>query len=250
MGWRKRRRGHNSATGHGAAMGLATGKVVSYSTRCKVCRVCSHNKLTGKEKKHDCRKNHNGSSKSMERDVACELWRKAPQSGVKFSIYVGDDDSTTLADIKNKVPCGVEKWSDVVHARRSLNTRLYNLRDLFKGSNCSILSPKVINYITKCFSFCVSQNMGDPESLKQGLKNIIPHAFGEHTCCNVSWCGFKQNPVAYKHTDLPNGKDLFGDSLKKALSDILDEYSTDIVTQSRSAILNKTHTLTKLLRPR
>ena len=157
MGWQKRGRGHNSATGHGAAMGLAAGKVVSYSTRCKMCRVCSHNKLTGKEKKHDCRKNHNGSSKSMERDVACELWRKAPQSGVKFSIYVGDDDSTTLADIKNKVPCGVEKWSDVVHAKRSLNTRLYNLRDLFKGSNCSILSPKVINYITKCFSFCVSQ---------------------------------------------------------------------------------------------
>ena len=39
----------------------------------------------------------------MERDVACELWRKAPQSGVKFSIYVRDDDPTTLADIKNKV---------------------------------------------------------------------------------------------------------------------------------------------------
>ena len=71
--------------------------------------------------------------------------------------------------------------------------------------------------------------MGDCESLKQGLKNIIPHAFEEHTCCNVSWCGFKQNPVAYKHTDLPNGKDLFGDSLKIALHDILDEYSTDIV---------------------
>ena len=44
----------------------------------------------------------------MERDVACELWRKAPQSGVKFSIYVGDDDSTTLADIKNKVPYGAK----------------------------------------------------------------------------------------------------------------------------------------------
>ena len=118
---------------------------------------------------------------------------------------------------KNKVPYGVEKWSDVVHAKRSLNTRLYSLRDHFIGSNCSV------NYITKCFSFCGSQNVGDPESLKQGLKNIIPHAFGEHTCCNVSWCGFKQNPVAYKHTDLPNGKNLSGDSLKKALSDVLDK---------------------------
>ena len=31
---KKRGRGHNSATGHGAAIGLAAGKVVSYSTRC------------------------------------------------------------------------------------------------------------------------------------------------------------------------------------------------------------------------
>ena len=45
----------------------------------------------------------------MERDVDCELWNKASESGVKFSVYVGDDDSTTLADLKNKVPYGVEK---------------------------------------------------------------------------------------------------------------------------------------------
>ena len=36
--------------------------------------------------------------------MACELWSKAPKSGVKFSIYVGDDDSTTLADKKTKPP--------------------------------------------------------------------------------------------------------------------------------------------------
>ena len=118
MGWQKRGRGHNFSTGHGVAnLGLTTGKVLSYCTRCKTCRVCSHNKLTGKEKKHDCRKNHSGSSKSMERDVACELLSKTPQSGVKFSIYVGDDNSATLADIKNKVPYGVEKSSDIVHTK-------------------------------------------------------------------------------------------------------------------------------------
>ena len=37
MGWKKRGRGHNSATGQGAAMGLATGKVLTYSTKCKMC---------------------------------------------------------------------------------------------------------------------------------------------------------------------------------------------------------------------
>ena len=248
MGWQKRGREHSSSTGQGTAMGLTTGKVGSYSTTCKTCRVCSHNELTGKEKKHDCRKNHGGSSKSIERDVACELWSKAPQSGVKFSIYVGDDDSTTLADIKNKVPYGVQKWSGIVHTKRSLNSRLCKLRDHFKGSNCSVLTPKVINYLTKCFSYCINQNVGDSNSPKKGLKNIVPHAFGDHICWDNAWCGYKQNPPAYKHTELPYGKDLFGDSLKKALTDILDEYSTDIVvnklapcaTSQRNESLNST----------
>ena len=30
MGWQKRGKGHNSLTGHGTAMGLVTGKVLSY----------------------------------------------------------------------------------------------------------------------------------------------------------------------------------------------------------------------------
>ena len=37
---------------------------------------------------------------------------------------------------------------------------------------------------------------------------------------------------------MPNGKDLFGDSLKKALSDILDEYSTDIVVNKLTPCAN------------
>lgn len=42
-------------------------------------------------------------------------------------------------------------------------------------------------------------------------------------------CTLYTNPATYQHTHLPNGKDLLGDALKKALTDILDEYSTDTV---------------------
>ena len=48
MGWQKRGKGHNSLTGHGVTMGLATGKVLSYATRCKSCRVCESSKKSGK----------------------------------------------------------------------------------------------------------------------------------------------------------------------------------------------------------
>ena len=235
MGWKKRGKGHNSLTGHGAVMGPVTGKVLSFATRCKTCQVCEASKKMGKiAKKHDCRKNHTGSSKSMEREVACQLWCSAPDAKVKYSTYIGDDDSTTLADIRTKVPYHVEKYSDIIHAKRSLTTRLYNLKDRFKDPNCSILSSKVISYFSKCFSYAISQNVGDPENLKASLKCIVPHAFGNHTMCNVSWCGYKQSPSNYKHSDLPHGRDLQGEPLLKALTELLSEYATDVVVNKLS----------------
>ena len=61
-----------------------------------------------------------GSSKAMEPLAAVELFSKVTESNVKFSIYTGDDDSTTESHLKQKVPYGVEKWSDTVHIKRSL----------------------------------------------------------------------------------------------------------------------------------
>ena len=69
MGWQKRGKGHNLLAGQGAAMGLGTGKVLAYATRCKYCRICQNAKKKGKSpQQHDCRKNHTGSSKAMEPD--------------------------------------------------------------------------------------------------------------------------------------------------------------------------------------
>ena len=83
-------------------MGLKTGKVLSYATRCKACRVC--------ESSRKIRKSGNvGSSKSTDRDVAVELWTNALDSGTQFSTSVGVDESTTIADILNKVPYKVKE---------------------------------------------------------------------------------------------------------------------------------------------
>ena len=73
----------------------------------------------------------------------------------------------------------------------------------------------MITYFAKCFSYAISQNKGNPESLKASLNCIVPHAFGEHNLCDMSWCGYKKSPSTYKHSDLPNGKDLHGEPLKK-----------------------------------
>ncbi|CAB3997189.1 Hypothetical predicted protein, partial [Paramuricea clavata] len=202
MGWQKRGKGHNSTTGHGAVMGLCTGKVMDYATRCKNCRFCEEAKA--KEKSL-----FKGSSKSLERSVACELWNKA-LSNTRYTIYIGDDDTTTLSHMHEKVPYDVEKWSDITHAKRSLTTKLYNISQGNKFKDSSPLSQKVINYLEKCFSYCVAQNKGNPSQLKKSLSQIVPHAFGDHTLCDSSWYRFIENPATYTHNDLPHGKDLHG----------------------------------------
>jgi hypothetical protein len=61
-----------------------------------------------------------------------------------------------------QVPYGIEKFSDIIHIKRSLTSRLHNLASMKKFPNCSTLSTKVIDYLVKCFMVAVNQNKGDP----------------------------------------------------------------------------------------
>ena len=54
MGWQKREKAHNSSTGHGAVLGVATGKVLDFATRNKTCRTCAASKKDNKLTSHDC----------------------------------------------------------------------------------------------------------------------------------------------------------------------------------------------------
>ena len=109
MGWQKRGKGFNSNTGQAAVMGLDTGKVIDYTTKTKTCRICEHAARNHVQPRiHDCRKNHTGSSKSMEPLSAVELFQNATNYNMKYSKYTGDDDSTTEC-------YGIEKYSDIIH---------------------------------------------------------------------------------------------------------------------------------------
>jgi len=73
------------------------------------------------------------------------------------------------------------------------------------------------------FSYAIAQNKGDSKGIQVALGCIIPHAFGDHSNCAAIWCGFKTDPVSYKHKDLPYGKDLHGEKLKSALNNIFKD---------------------------
>ncbi len=81
--------------------------------------------------------------------------------------YVGDDDSTTLAELVKQAPYELHKYLDIIHIKRSLSTCLYNLSQRIKFPKCSTLSQKVINYLVKCFSYSVHQNKDDKPELSK-----------------------------------------------------------------------------------
>ena len=75
-------------------MGSKTKRVINFASANKFCRICDNAKSKRiQPAKHDCRLNHKGSLKSMEPQVGVKLFSEAPNYGVKYSVFIGDDDS-------------------------------------------------------------------------------------------------------------------------------------------------------------
>ena len=94
-------------------IGAQTGKSIGYSVRSKFCNTCDESTRTGKTpKKHDCRMNWSGSAKAMEQDMMIEIMRKCNDSGASVDTIIVDDDTTTIAKIKQRVNPDIKKRSD------------------------------------------------------------------------------------------------------------------------------------------
>ena len=181
--------------------------------------MCDVEEREGKQAHlHDCRRNHKGSSKSMEKNVPVELFNKAVKNGI---LYVGDDDTTTDSHLKTLVSYEIKRFSDINLSTRTVGLRLYAHKGKVNG-----LTPTVIAYIQKCFTDCENQNKNDPISLFAGLNAIVPHTFANHQACLTSG---KHNtaPDNYCHTDLLGWKDLSGNDLRVRLEGALSPFLTE-----------------------
>ena len=103
---------------------------------------------------------------------------------------------------------------------------LYKLREKNKS-----LTVKTVKYFTKCFSYALSQNKGNPVGLKANIEAIVPYAFGSHEKCNQSWCKFLEDPANCHHKSLPYGKDLTDASLRTDLDALLEKHTSDSMSQ-------------------
>lgn len=62
----------------------------------------------------------------MEPEIAVVCFNDAPNHGIKYSSYTGDEDATTESHIKYRVNYETAKKTDKNHARRTLGSRLYS----------------------------------------------------------------------------------------------------------------------------
>ena len=219
--WQKGGKARDSITGFGTIIGETTGKVLDYGVKSTRCRKCALS--VDHSQSHDCRKNHSGSSKSMEPEIAVECFNDAPNYGIKYASYTGDEDTTTESHVKYRVSYDTTKKTDKNHATRTLGSRLYTSQKTVKG-----LTTTVINYILKLFTYCVSINQGKPDTIKQGLKSLVCDAFGNHSGFSSIWCGALkfEDSSKYVFKDLPGGKPLTDPNLRAAIESAIKPFQT------------------------
>ena len=216
MGWQCKGSGKSyaSKSRHAVLIGQNTGKILNFSTRITNCKQCEKDKTVV----HDCRVNWGGSSKAMEGDAAVELLNKTKRPEYRVSTIINDEDSTTMSRIEKEVDHDVTKNSDINHCKKNVGNQLWAIKSKFK-----FLTHKVIKYISKNYSYAISQNKDDPEATKAALLNCVPHMYNEHQNCG-EWCTHKNNAdQPFKH--LPYGKPLSCPLFRKELENIFTKQS-------------------------
>ena len=143
-----------------------------------------------------------------------DMVKLCQQKGATVGTIIGDDDSTGISKVRQVLNLNVTKLSDKNHVRKNITKQLFAIKKDHKE-----LSIRVIGEVTKNFNYMLSQNKGDPAKIGRGLKALVNHQFGLHSDCDSSWCGAIDNP-SYQHRNLPYGRDLQSDDLKKALHKI------------------------------
>ncbi|XP_062575148.1 uncharacterized protein LOC134237079 isoform X2 [Saccostrea cucullata] len=198
-GWSKRTHKHsyNALGGVAIIIGKETGKLLHIGVRNKYCFVCqtAKNKLTD-PKQHDCFKNWDSDSQSMESDIIVDGFKQAEgKHGLRYMRIIGDGDSSVFAKIREEVPLwgrAVEKEECANHVCKCYRSNLEKLvtdNPLYKGKHN--LTKKVRIQLVSAVRVRGKQKENKELSpnaavlqLKHDIINSVHHIFGNHSKCS------------------------------------------------------------------
>ncbi|XP_069120879.1 uncharacterized protein [Argopecten irradians] len=204
-GWSKRSHKHsyNALGGVAIIIGSETKKILHIGVRNKHCYICSCAETAGTEPKpHECFRNWNNSSQSMESDIILEGFLKADHYGIRYMKLIGDGDSSVFASIREKVPIWgphVEKLECANHTCKCLRGNLEKLvidNPSFKGKG-NLTKAVRIRMVTavRCAIRMRSSNPNKEAAVKllaHDIRNSVHHIFGDHTKCSKDFCKAKK----------------------------------------------------------
>ena len=245
MGWNKRSSGtrYDSVSGHGVMIGAYTKKVIGYKSMSKECSVCSNflkkmrikkndnlpetNEEPEDEPKpeaHECTKNHQGSSKSMECEAILDLITEAfLERNFVVGTIVADDDTTMKRTLrhnyKEQVSRGVldkKNWpknkkgkpmasgklpdlipppkflADFNHRVKSVGRAVYELAVMAKSKSMvdKNLAKRLKLYWSKMLQQVKKFDLEEDweEEIEKRVRAPIEHVFNNHQYCQESWC--------------------------------------------------------------
>lgn len=221
-GWSTRGSGrqYNSDTGHGILIGSATGKCLAFSVKSKRCRKCeAAEKANRTVEAHVCHRNWTGSSKAMEPAMGVEMIGDLKKQDCEIKSLTMDNDSTTIQRVR-ALHGNVVKLSDENHTKKGVVSALYDLNKSHK----ELKNNKTVNYIAKMIMYGIQQKQGDVSGLRDRLKQIVPHIFGEHNECDAVWCGHYKDPAKFTYKSLPFKRPLSNPALKLDLEKLISQY--------------------------
>ena len=100
----------NFKSGHSSVIGEKAEKIVDYEVKIKSCRVYDIAvRNDAPPRQHNCRKNHDGSSKSMEQKSAVASLTRLREKRIKVTSFTTDEGSTIHHHISIRVPSSIKK---------------------------------------------------------------------------------------------------------------------------------------------
>jgi hypothetical protein len=223
-GWQKRSSGntYDSLSGHAAFYGQQTRLVIALAIMSKRCTTCDKaHELERKVPEHNCPKNHEGSSKSMEPLAAVKLLKFIFYNSHSYvRLMVMDDDSSTVANCRHsyaeKIKAGImtaEEWprtdsgskkkdagllplevpepdnaADPTHRAKCVASKVFSLQKIHgrKGTDVTNIDA---NRIKLYWGHWQKQSRNLPfDEFKRKSNAVVDHLFDDHTFCSDEWC--------------------------------------------------------------
>jgi hypothetical protein len=273
MAWQQKGSGHqyNSQSGHGTLFGRHTRKTIGLVIKSKLCSFC--NTFTKKNPgvevpPHDCWKNHDGSSSSMESSGAVDVIVEAfEKRHVVIKRLCCDDDSSIRADCqwsnadymknnntdvvpkvpiskgknkgklqdradKGKLPAHVPEplfVADPNHRRKVLVGELIKL-DMSKVDDKFTMTRMDSTRLGKNFSYMArTLKHKDPNEYVAAGKACLEHHFDSHIYCG-DWCKRKNETEQQKQSSIRYYRCKEKDA---KLYEVLESKMARFVTQER-----------------